>query len=112
MKTTPLALSEFDDIFVVDDLVPDVDRRAIDLQRPLDDVDRAHDAGAEAARRAKNDAKRGFAVIDPRRFRVARVLERRASRSQGAPSVAGEFDWREAPTALRALQPAATGSRR
>jgi len=35
---------------VVHDLVADVHRRAVHLQRPLDDLDRAIDAGAEAAR--------------------------------------------------------------
>ena len=56
MNTTPLAFSEFDHIFVMDDLVADIDRRAVDLQRHLDDIDSAHHAGAKAARRAKNDA--------------------------------------------------------
>ena len=36
-----------DDLLVVDDLVADVDRRAVDLERPLDDGDGALDAGAE-----------------------------------------------------------------
>ena len=44
----------------MDDLVAHIDRRAVDLQRPLDDVDCAHHAGAEAARRAEHDAKTGF----------------------------------------------------
>ena len=39
----------FDDMAVVHDLVADVDRRTVDLQRSLDDVDGANDAGAEAA---------------------------------------------------------------
>ena len=39
-----------DDEAVVDDLVADIDRRAEPLERQLDDLDRAVDAGAEAAR--------------------------------------------------------------
>jgi hypothetical protein len=35
---------------VVDDLVADIDRRAVLLERQLDDLDRPVDAGAEAAR--------------------------------------------------------------
>ena len=55
-----LRLERIDDVLVVDDLVPHVHRRAVDLERLLDHVDRAHDAGAEAARRAENDAERRF----------------------------------------------------
>ena len=51
-----LGLQRVDDELVVHDLVAHVDRRAVELQRPFDDVDRAHHAGAEAARRAENDA--------------------------------------------------------
>ena len=39
-----------DDVPVVHDFVPHVDRRAEQLERALDDVDGAIDAGAEAAR--------------------------------------------------------------
>ena len=39
-----------DDVLVVDDLLADVDRRAALVERELDDVDRAVDAGAERAR--------------------------------------------------------------
>ena len=45
-----LAAQRGDDVLVVDDFVPDVDRRAMDLQRPFDDVDRPHDPGAEPPR--------------------------------------------------------------
>ena len=37
-----------DDVRVVDDVAADVDRRAVPLERPLDDGDRSFDAGAEA----------------------------------------------------------------
>jgi hypothetical protein len=33
----------------LDDLVPHIDRRAILLDRALDDLDRAHDTGAKPA---------------------------------------------------------------
>jgi hypothetical protein len=42
----------------VDDLVPDIDRRAIALERQLDDLDRAVDAGAEAARGGDQELER------------------------------------------------------
>jgi hypothetical protein len=45
-----LGLQRVDHELVVDDLVPDIDRRAIFLDRQLDDADRAVDARAEAAR--------------------------------------------------------------
>jgi hypothetical protein len=50
-----LGLQAVDDVFIVHDLVADIDRGAIDGERPLHGVDGAHDAGAEAARRAKHD---------------------------------------------------------
>ena len=55
-----LGLEGVDDVFVVDDLVPHVHRRAVDHQRGLDRVDRPHDAGAKAARGAQNEAERRF----------------------------------------------------
>jgi hypothetical protein len=42
-----------DDVLVVDDLLAHVDRRAVQLERALDGLDRAIDAGAVAARRRK-----------------------------------------------------------
>ena len=45
-----LALELLDHMAVVDDLVADIDGRAEFLERPLDDLDRPDDAGAEAAR--------------------------------------------------------------
>ena len=44
-----------DDMAVVHDLVAHIDRRAVFLQRQLDDVDRAHDARTESARLGQND---------------------------------------------------------
>ena len=37
-------------VLVVDDFLADIDRRTIEIQRDLDHIDRAHDAGAESAR--------------------------------------------------------------
>ena len=45
-----LGLEAVDDELVVDDLVADVDRSPVALQRQLDDPDRPVDSGAEAAR--------------------------------------------------------------
>ena len=42
-------------VAVVDDLVPDIDRRAIELQRPFHRVDGADHARAKAARGTKDD---------------------------------------------------------
>ena len=42
-------------MLVVHDLVAHIDRRTVFLQRALDDLDRAHDAGAEAAGLGQND---------------------------------------------------------
>ena len=53
-------LERVDDGFVVHDLVPHVDRRPIEPERPLDDVDGAHDARAKAARLAEDDPKGWF----------------------------------------------------
>jgi hypothetical protein len=50
-----LGLQAFHDIAVVHDLVAHIDRRAIGLQRQHDDLDRAVDTGAEAARAAQSD---------------------------------------------------------
>ena len=49
-NTRALALELFDHMPIVHDLVPDIDRRAVFLERPVDDVDRPDDARAEAAR--------------------------------------------------------------
>lgn len=45
-------LQTLDHIAVMHDLVTDIDRRAVFLQRQDDDLDGAVDAGAEAARAA------------------------------------------------------------
>src|SRR6185503_20790837 len=49
-------LQAAEDVVVVDDRVADVDRRAVLLEQPLDDLDRPVHTGAERARRGKKDA--------------------------------------------------------
>ena len=58
-----LGLQALDHVAVVHDLVADIDRRAIALERLLDRIDRPHHAGAEAARRAEQDLQRRFGGI-------------------------------------------------
>ena len=50
-----LGLQAFHHVLVVHDLVTHIDRRPILLQRPLDDLDGADDAGAESARLSEYD---------------------------------------------------------
>src|SRR5262249_19023090 len=49
-----LGLEVLDHVLVVHDLVAHVDRRPVFHQRALDDLDRAHHAGAETARLGQN----------------------------------------------------------
>src|SRR5581483_4624127 len=75
-----------DDMLVVDDVVADVDRRPVLLEQPLDDLDRAVDAGAEGAGRGEQDALRhelpssAFSArrTSPSAWRVARGSRRSA----------------------------------
>ncbi len=55
-----LLAQRFDHVFVVNDFVADIDRRAVFFERALDRVDRPHHARAKAARRAQQDAQRRF----------------------------------------------------
>ena len=48
-EASALYLEALDDMAIVDDLVAHIDRRAISLERPFNDLDRAHHAGTEAA---------------------------------------------------------------
>ena len=57
-----LGLEALDHEAVVDDLVPDIDRPAIAREGALDDLDRAIDARAEAARTGKQDRERLLGV--------------------------------------------------
>ena len=56
-----LGLQPLDDVFVVHDLVADIDGRAVNAQSLLDRVDGADDTGAEAARRAEENLQLGLA---------------------------------------------------
>jgi hypothetical protein len=49
----PLGLQTLHHVFVVDDLMTHVDRRAVFLQSALDDLDGTHDTGAKTARLGK-----------------------------------------------------------
>ena len=71
----PEPLEPADDMVVVDDLVPDVDRRAVLREQPLDDLDRAVDSGAKGARRGEEDA---LAHATASRLRSARRAPRAA----------------------------------
>ena len=56
----PLLLETLDNVFVVDDLVPHIDRRPVDRKRLFDRIDCPDHARAKAARRAKQDMQRRF----------------------------------------------------
>ena len=71
------------DVHVVDDLVADVHRRAVALQQLLDDVDGAHDAGAEAARAGDEDALAHRAPSGGKRGGGAAEARERPPRGQG-----------------------------
>ena len=64
-----LGLEALDHVAVVHDLVADVDRRAIALERLLDRIDGPHHAGAEPARRAEQHLELRL-LRNCRRFRV------------------------------------------
>jgi hypothetical protein len=50
----PLGPQAFDDMPVMNDFMPDIDRRAEFIDRPLDDLDRAFDSGAKTTRLGEN----------------------------------------------------------
>ena len=82
-------LEPADDVVVVDDVVADVDRRAVLLEQPLDDLDRAVDAGAERARRGEQDAAHSAApsrAPSARGGRRASARRRRGRLARRAPS--------------------------
>ena len=87
-------LQALDHIAVVHDLVAHIDRRAVFLQRQHDDLDRAVDAGAEAAGLAEPDRQRRLwrrQVVDPVSMRCemacagAAVKARRRAYRRPAP---------------------------
>ena len=57
-ENSAFALQVFDHVAVVDDLVADINRRSVDLQRPLDNIDRALDTSTKPPRLSKNNLHR------------------------------------------------------
>ncbi len=49
-ENSPAAGEVVNNVAVVNDLFPHIDRRAVDFQRELDDVNRAHYPGAKPSR--------------------------------------------------------------
>src|SRR5207249_2530908 len=49
-KLRPFCAQPLDDVAVVHDLMADIDRRPVFLERALDDLDRSFDPGAKASR--------------------------------------------------------------
>ena len=58
-KIAPALGQLLDHVLVVDDLLADVDRGAVEVERPLDRLHGAVDAGAVAARGGEQDSFRG-----------------------------------------------------
>ena len=79
------AAQSLDHVAVVHDLVAHVDRRPEQLERTLDDVDRAVDAGAEAARIGEQDLH-----VRPAAACAARVSRQASRSSTAAPTVMAE----------------------
>ncbi|MGF6369831.1 hypothetical protein OKW40_002581 [Paraburkholderia sp. RAU6.4a] len=70
----------FDHIGVMDDFVTHVDRRAIQLDGPLDDLDRPVDAGAEPAWLGQQDLRFGKSRIrDAHVYRIPMIFTSNAS---------------------------------
>ena len=96
-----------DHALVVDDLVPDVDGRAVALQRPLHGLDGPLDAGAEAARLGEQDFQRSFGVRSSTAFRPSIGPSRRCGRTMPAPPGGcnqGRAGRRSMASALRSAQ--------
>src|SRR5438067_1414135 len=71
----------------MDDLVADIDRRAVPLQRQLDDADRTVDAGAEAARGGDEQGEGRLGSGHGGLVEALRALARRVYRSGGGFAV-------------------------
>ena len=76
-----LGFQRVHDVFIMDDLVTDIDRGAVDFERGLHHVDGARHAGAEAARRAEDDAE--FGLCGHRGLLGARLRQRGRGVSSG-----------------------------
>ena len=88
-NTAPRRRQVGDDVGVVDDLAAHVDRRAVPLERPLDDVDRSLDAGAEATRRGEHHPTRAHGRRPTGRAR-AWLPAANGRRARRATAVRGE----------------------
>ena len=85
-KIAPAIAQGLDHVLVVDDLLADVDRRAVQLERALDGLHRAVDARAVAARRREEELLRGRHAFECRRpppRSALPVASRNASRFLG-----------------------------
>src|SRR5581483_2273077 len=72
------------DVLVVDDLMPDVHRRAVLLEEALDDLDRPVDAGAERPRCGEEDALAAHATL-PSARKAVRTSRTARNDSRGEP---------------------------
>ena len=77
-----LAAQVLDDVLVVHDLVSHIDGRAVQLQRTLDDLDRALDAGAETTGIGEQDFHRDDSTACGGRRRRRRLRARDARRAR------------------------------
>ena len=85
-----LGLQPFDDIFVMHDLMTDIDWRTVNTERLLDGIDGAHDARAETARRTEKNMELwldGHAAMGPgfNSFRSSTVRVSSAARDSRLP---------------------------
>ena len=60
----PFRAQPLDDVPVMHDLVPHVDRGPVFLERPLDDLDRAFDPGAEPTRLGQHHSQHSRHLLD------------------------------------------------
>ena len=98
------------DVLVVDDVVADVDRRPVLLEQPLDDLDRAVDAGAERPRRREQDPPAHATASTPcsaRRAPRARPVPSRPARARTRASEADPVRRAVGLRAARRCRPAA-----
>ena len=84
------SLEPADDVLVVDDLVAHVDRRPVLLEQPLDDLDRAVDAGAERARRREEDASAVHAIASAARCSARSARDAVAHRPDRGAAARGD----------------------
>ncbi len=69
-KDRALGAQAVDHVAVMHDLVTHIDRRPVQRQSAFHRVDRAHHAGAKAARRAQNHVEDGLAAVRRRTVHI------------------------------------------